>query len=87
MLRYYHRPDYEQIESLFVTAIQRRNIDRKAPFEWGAPKSREYIPGKKAHEYSAEKLNKAGRAPVTLPQATSSEATPVEYRVEATQCA
>ncbi|MCP9263299.1 Tau-tubulin kinase 1 [Dirofilaria immitis] len=43
LLRYHHRPDYEQIENLFVAAIQRRNIDLKAPFEWGDPKAHEYI--------------------------------------------
>ncbi|OZC08008.1 hypothetical protein X798_05004 [Onchocerca flexuosa] len=43
LLRYHHRPDYDQIENLFLSAIQRRNIDRKAPFEWGDPKAHEYI--------------------------------------------
>ncbi|EFO21609.2 CK1 protein kinase [Loa loa] len=42
-LRYHHRPDYDQIENLFIAVIQRRNIDRKAPFEWGDPKAYEYI--------------------------------------------
>ncbi|VBB33507.1 unnamed protein product, partial [Acanthocheilonema viteae] len=44
LLRYHQRPDYDQIENLFVAAIQQRNIDRKAPFEWVDPKADEYIP-------------------------------------------
>ncbi|VDN33358.1 unnamed protein product [Gongylonema pulchrum] len=75
-LRYFHRPDYEQIENLFVIAIQRRNIDRKAPFEWGLPKPTENAAKKTdgEHENEAEKLNKPEGGAPTAVAAASAEA-------------
>uniref|UniRef100_A0A915PVD2 Protein kinase domain-containing protein n=1 Tax=Setaria digitata TaxID=48799 RepID=A0A915PVD2_9BILA len=82
MLRYHHRPDYDQIENLFVAAIEHRNIDRKAPFEWGEPKAREYLLHMKGRVTAAGE--KEGKPASKLGQL---EATVMEYRVDTTQCA
>lgn len=98
MLRYHHRPDYDQIENLFVAAIQRRNIDRKAPFEWEDPKTdisshaKEPSVQKKIAKTTKKQLTKeiAIAARSKEEKLTSKieqlEATLMEYRIDTTQC-
>uniref|UniRef100_A0A0R3RSI9 Protein kinase domain-containing protein n=1 Tax=Elaeophora elaphi TaxID=1147741 RepID=A0A0R3RSI9_9BILA len=98
-LRYHHRPDYDQIENLFVAAIQRRNIDRKAPFEWGNSKADEYIPHMKRSREQAKvvaattkQLTKeitvapGGREEKLMAKDEQLEATSMEYSTDTTQC-
>ncbi|VDM16661.1 unnamed protein product [Wuchereria bancrofti] len=91
LLRYHHRPDYDQIENLFVAAIQRRNIDRKAPFEWGKPKAHEYISHMKAPIKQAALMTTTTKQLVDREEELSStaeelEATLMEYKIDTTQC-
>ncbi|KAM3728103.1 Tau-tubulin kinase [Dirofilaria immitis] len=100
LLRYHHRPDYEQIENLFVAAIQRRNIDLKAPFEWGDPKAHEYISNVKKSKEQArlattatKNLNEEiataieGRGEKLISKDGQVKATSMEYKIDITQCA
>ncbi|CAG9533838.1 unnamed protein product [Cercopithifilaria johnstoni] len=99
LLHYHQRPDYDQIENLFMVAIQRRNIDRKAPFEWWNPKADEYIthvkgPSEQARIVAATKkqltkqITTATRGKGEKPTSKSEqlETTLMEYRVDTTQC-
>ncbi|VDK74965.1 unnamed protein product [Litomosoides sigmodontis] len=99
LLHYHQRPDYDQIENLFVTAIQRRKIDRKAPFEWGDPKnnecaSRMEAPNEKAKVMSSIKKQLTKQTPTTAKgqgkRSTSKveqlEETLVDSEVDTTQC-
>lgn len=80
-----------------MVAIQRRNIDRKAPFEWGNPKTHEYIPHMKGPYEQAEVVSATTKqltkeiATATgdrgeKPKAGQPESTLMEYRMDITQC-
>lgn len=100
LLHYHQRPDYDQIENLFVAAIQRRKIDRKAPFEWGDPKTNECAsrikaPSEKAKVVSStkEQLTKQTTTTTAIDQekklmseVEQLEVTLVESELDMTQC-
>ncbi|VDM98071.1 unnamed protein product [Thelazia callipaeda] len=93
VLRYHHRPDYDQIENLFLMAIHRRNIDRKAPFEWSKARTYDYLSNMKRSQEKVrnEKYTQAivttSAEMVEQPTISQIEASLPEHQIDVTQCA